>query len=219
MTMQRFVLDKEKMVSRKQKPRTTAMASQKSSLSVAADAAHDMAVVSSSSLTPSMLRSLQERIGNKRVQQLLERKELQLGAKPPVSVQMIPGYMNKSRAMSPQLQMQPTVQMDKKKEVYHSTPLPKGAVPQGNKVVVKVGGADVTILPDARTKSKKLDKKAFTAGSWQRANVVCVKNEKGDICSSVKIVTPARGSIRTTYGPNAERSGPSAYGRERPKRT
>lgn len=211
MTPQRFVLDNKKLVSRKQKPRTTSMTSQEASLSVATNPSYGMVVASSSSLAPSILRSLQQSIGNKRVQQLLKRGDLQLGAKPDVSAQMIPGYANKSQATSQQFQMQPTVQMDKEKEVHFSTPLPEGAVPQGNKAVVKVGNADITILPDTRTKSKKMEKKALTVPAWRTPLLSCTLTKDGK-CSAVKVGS-VKIQIRTTYGPNAERSDTSAYGR------
>ena len=93
-----------------------------------------------------------------------------------------------------------------------STPLPKGAKIAGKKATLSVGGANVTILPDTETTKKKMTGKASTSSGIKGWSFPEAKTKDGKIASFVA-EKPPEVEIQTTYGPEADPSGKSTYGR------
>lgn len=94
-----------------------------------------------------------------------------------------------------------------------STPVPIDAVIGKGKATIEVGGAIVTILPDGKSKDKKLKGQAVTSGGITGWGIPgYVTGTDGKIESFDEIKTP-KVSIQTVYGPETKASDVSSYGR------
>jgi hypothetical protein len=93
-----------------------------------------------------------------------------------------------------------------------STPIPEDAEIGEGQATVGVGGAAVTIRPDATTDDESLRDQAVTTGgitSWGTPSAAT----EGGVVTSIEEMPQPTVEIQTTYGPGASASSESGYGR------
>jgi hypothetical protein len=152
------------------------------------------------------MMALQRRIGNRAIQRLMIQRDGEVPA---------PEADTPEAAAPEPDDTEETNEEEERHQAFQegvSTPVPEGATIGEGDATLEVGGASVTILPDATTGDDELAGSAETTGGITGWSTPGFQSEGGVITSFDEVTAPTV-SIRTTYGPGASATDTSDYGR------